>query len=82
MAFGKLTGKVVIHDLAEGATLDLDDPTASTGSAACLAFAPDGDMLAVGQQDGQISLWNAATGSRPNDVAGARRVRRLACILT
>ena len=27
LAFGKLTDKVVLHDLAEGATLDLDDPS-------------------------------------------------------
>jgi hypothetical protein len=63
LAFGKLTGTVLLHDLVEGASLELDDPYASTTGAACLAFTPDGATLAVGQQDGKISLWNAATGS-------------------
>jgi WD40 repeat protein len=70
LAFGKLTGTVVLHDLVEGASLDLDDPAASTTGAACLAFTPDGATLAVGQQDGRLSLWNAATGSRRTTLPG------------
>jgi WD40 repeat protein len=70
LAFGKLTENVVLHDLVEGATLSLDDPTGSTAGAACLAFAPDGRALAVGQQDGRISLWNAETGLRLTTLAG------------
>jgi WD40 repeat protein len=70
LAFSKLTDKVVLHDLVEGATLGLDDPTGSTAGAACLAFAPDGATLAIGQQDGQISLWNAGTGSRLTTLKG------------
>ncbi len=37
----------------------LDDDSASTARAACLAFSPDGTSLAVGQEDGKISLWDA-----------------------
>jgi WD40 repeat protein len=70
LAFGKLTESVVVHELVEGATHGLDDPTGSTAGAACLAFAPDGATLAVGQQDGQISLWNAGTGSRVTTLPG------------
>jgi WD40 repeat protein len=70
IALGKLTDKVVLHDLAEAATFDLDDPASLTAGAASVAFAPDGDTLAVGQQDGQISFWNAATGSRRRSLAG------------
>jgi eukaryotic-like serine/threonine-protein kinase len=70
LAFGKLTGKVVLHDLVEGATVGLDDPAGSTAGAACLAFAPDGATLAIGQQDGQISLWNAETRSRMMTLPG------------
>jgi WD40 repeat protein len=70
VAFGKLTDKVVLHDLAEGATRELDDPAARTAGAACVAFAPDGETIAVGQQDGQISLWDAGTGARRTTLAG------------
>ena len=59
----------------------LDDPDSATAGAACLAFAADGETLAVGQQDGQISLWNAATGSRGHNSGRARRVRCRAGVL-
>jgi WD40 repeat protein len=70
VAFGKLTDKVVLHDLAEGATRELHDPAATTAGAACMAFAPDGETIAIGQQDGQISLWDAGTGARRTTMSG------------
>jgi len=32
------------------------------GSVASLAFNPEGDLLAISNQEGEISLWNGATG--------------------
>jgi WD40 repeat protein len=40
----------------------LRDLPASSAGAACIAFAPDGATLAVGQQDGKIMLWDTASG--------------------
>ena len=61
VATANLNEPVTLHDLVGRSSRSLLDRTETTTAAACLAFAPDGAMLAVGQQDGQISLWD--TGS-------------------
>jgi WD40 repeat protein len=48
----------------------LDDTTASTTGATCLAFSPNGPTLAVGQQDGRITLWDAAAGKNRSTLSG------------
>ena len=61
VATANLNEPVTLHNLVGRSSRSLLDRTETTTAAACLAFAPDGAMLAVGQQDGQISLWD--TGS-------------------
>jgi WD40 repeat protein len=61
---------VVLGDLGEHelrARRDLPDTSAG---AACVAFAPDGSTLAVGQQDGKITLWDTASGCHRSTLAG------------
>ena len=41
-------------------------PRPSTAGAACLAFSPDGATLAVGQQDGLITLWQRRRAAGKN----------------
>jgi WD40 repeat protein len=61
LATGNLNEPVALHDLIGRTSRSLDDPVESTNAAACLAFTPDGATLAVGQQDGRISLWDPHT---------------------
>jgi WD40 repeat protein len=61
LATGNLNEPVALHDLIARTSRSLDDPVESTNAAACLAFTPDGATLAVGQQNGRISLWDPQT---------------------
>ncbi len=70
LATGNLTAAVELFDLVEGESQALDDPAAATSAAACLAFTPDGATLVVGQQDGQITLWDSSTGFKRRALAG------------
>ena len=70
LATGGLTETVALHELALGKSRGLLDQGAATAGAACLAFTPDGATLAVGQQDGQITLWNSSTGCKRSTLAG------------
>ena len=45
---------------------------AGTIGASTVAFAPDGATIAVGQQDGQITLWDPATGHKQATLNGHR----------
>jgi WD40 repeat protein len=56
-----LDERATLHDLVTRESFPLHDESASTTDAACLAFSLDGTTLAVGQRDGQITLWDAAT---------------------
>ena len=62
LATSSRSGVVALHDLDTVGTQALDDEAAATAGAAGLAFAPDGATLAVGQQDGRITLWDVVTG--------------------
>jgi len=62
LATGNPTATVALHDLVAHESRALHDVPAASAGAACLAFAPDGATLAVGQQDGKITLWDAASG--------------------
>jgi WD40 repeat protein len=70
LATANLAGTVVLHDLSDGQSYPLDDPTATTTGAACLAFAPDGGTLLIGQQDGRITLWNTDDRSLEASLSG------------
>jgi WD40 repeat protein len=64
LATANLNEPVALHDLAGRTSRGLDDSIEATRAAACLAFAPDGSMLAVGQQDGRITLWDPRTACK------------------
>ncbi len=70
LATGNLNEPVALHDLVGRTSRSLLDPLESTTAAACLAYAPDGATLAVGQQDGQITLWDSKTGRRVSKLVG------------
>jgi WD40 repeat protein len=70
LATGNLHEPVALHDLVGRTSRSLDDPLESTTAAACLAYAPDGATLAVGQQDGQITLWDSFTGCKLSTLFG------------
>jgi WD40 repeat protein len=59
LATSSPTATVLLHDLVGHESRTLEGISAATAGAACLAFSPDGTSLAVGQQDGKISLWDA-----------------------
>ena len=70
LATATATATVALHDLVNHETRTLDDTNGWTKGAACLAFSPDGATLAVGQEDGRITLWDAATRCNRSTLAG------------
>jgi WD40 repeat protein len=64
LATANLNEPVALHDLIGRTSRSLLDPLESTSAAACLTFASDGATLAVGQQDGRITLWDPQTARR------------------
>jgi WD40 repeat protein len=70
LAAANLNEPVALHDIVGRTSRSLDDRVESTIAAACLAFAPDGATLAVGQQDGRITLWDARTARRVGAIEG------------
>ncbi len=70
VATATATAAVSLHDLVDHRSRTLDDISASTTAAACLAFSPDGETLVVGQEDGKITLWNASTGRKRSTLPG------------
>lgn len=59
LAAAASSGPVTLFAAADGARTDL--PGHDDGANA-LAFAPAGDLLATGGQDGNVKFWNAAAG--------------------
>ena len=55
-------GKVAVHDFATHESRVLYKRTTDSWGATSLAFAPHGATLAIGLEDGPISLWEVATG--------------------
>ena len=70
LATATATATVALYDLVNHETRTLDDTNGWTKGAACLAFSPDGATLAVGQEDGRITLWDAATRCNRSTLAG------------
>jgi WD40 repeat protein len=59
LATASPTATVLLHDLVDHESRTLDGISTATAGANCLVFSPDGMSLAVGQEDGRISLWEA-----------------------
>ena len=78
LATANLNEPVALHDLAGRTFADFTTRPRSTRAAACLAFAPDGSTLAVGQQDGRITLWDPRTACKVGAARGPCRFRRRA----
>jgi WD40 repeat protein len=72
LATGSPTATVALHNFDVGIGRGLDDSRAATVGARAVAFAPDGATVAVGQQDGEITLWDPATGRRRATLDGHR----------
>jgi predicted NACHT family NTPase len=70
LAAANASATVSLHDLHDDQIRALDDTSAATSGAGCLAFSPDGATLAVGQVDGKITLWNAASGLKRSTLDG------------
>ncbi len=62
LAAANTNAVVSFYDLDRDLSRPLDDASAATISATCLAYTPDGATLAIGHADGKITLWDAATG--------------------
>jgi len=72
LATGSPTATVAMHNLEFAEGRSLDDPRGGTVGATTVAFAPDGTTLAVGQQDGEITLWDPSTGHKRATLDGHR----------
>jgi WD40 repeat protein len=72
LATGGPAAAIALHNLVVAQRCGLDDTTAATVGARTVAFAPDGATVAVGQQDGQITLWDPATGQKRATLDGHR----------
>ncbi len=70
IATANAAATVVLRDLVQDESRTLDDRAGSTTGAACLAFSPDGATLAVGQQGGEITLWDVTTGRHRSSLLG------------
>jgi WD40 repeat protein len=72
LATGSPRAAVGLFNLNVAPGRGLADPSSVTVGAATVAFAPDGATLAVGQQDGEITLWDPATGHKRATLDGHR----------
>ena len=70
LAGANVSAVVSLYDLDHDLARALDDNPAATVAATCLAFSANGETLAVGQADGKITLWNAATGRKRSTLGG------------
>jgi WD40 repeat protein len=64
------TTAVALYELDAAGSRALHDEAGATVGAAGLAYAPDGATLAVGQQDGRITLWDVTTGRMRSALSG------------
>jgi WD40 repeat protein len=66
LALGDRTGSVTLIDTVRRTVLGRMRPSQpSEGMSLAMAFAPDGRVLAVGSQEGTISIWSVAKPARP-----------------
>jgi WD40 repeat protein len=67
LALGDKSGSITLVDTAHGAVRNRLDPSPSTSESPILslAFAPNGQELAAGTQQGTIDLWSLNDTSRP-----------------
>jgi WD40 repeat protein len=72
LATGSPTAAVALHELEAYEARSLVDPSGRTAGAECLAFAPGGASLAVGQQDGRITFWDVTTRRVRSDLPAHR----------
>jgi WD40 repeat protein len=72
LATGSPTATVALYNLDVAERRILDDSRGATAGATAVAFAPDGATMAVGQQDGEITLWDPFTGHKRATLAGHR----------
>ena len=72
LATGSPTAIVALYNLEDGQGRTLDDSKGATAGAKTVAFAPDGATMAVGQQDGEITLWDPFTGHKRATLSGHR----------
>jgi WD40 repeat protein len=70
LAIASSTTSVCVYDLAEDRARPLTDVAAASVGAACVSFSPDGRTLAVGQQDGRVTLWDVASGRLMSSLGG------------
>jgi WD40 repeat protein len=70
LAGANVNAVVSLYDLDRDLARTLDDIPAATVAATCVAFSADGKTLAVGQEDGKITLWNVATGHKRSTLGG------------
>ena len=65
-AADKTIGRVDLYNLADGELLTtlVSEPGAEASWLLCVAFSPDGRLLAATDWNGIVSLWNVATGER------------------
>ncbi len=64
--FGVKTGAVAVLDRATGSVVHLLDENLQDQTIWAVAFAPDGNVVAFGAEDGYVGLWNLA--GKTNDV--------------
>ena len=69
---GSPTATVALYNLEVAERRGLNDGSGATAGATTVAFAPDGATMAVGQQDGEITLWDPITGHKRATLSGHR----------
>lgn len=62
-------GRLKLWRVADGTLIYSVD--AHKGGARCVAFSPDGKLIATGGQDGVVRLWNAADGTLVRELTGS-----------
>jgi WD40 repeat protein len=72
LATGSPSATVALHNFDVALRRRLDDARSATVGARAVAFAPDGATVAVGQQDGAITLWDPATEHKLATLDGHR----------
>jgi len=58
---------IKIWDALSGSEL-MTIPTGNRGEITCVALSPDGKWIASGEDSGQVSIWDAATGNQESTI--------------